>query len=158
MSEYRRERSPFVARTKHVTEKRCPVCKETKPSGEFFRANRAVDGLGGYCKPCWTAYCKEHGSDPIQRAAHARAFNLRRTYGLTVEEYEAMLAAQGGVCACGNVCATSKRLSVDHDHKTGRVRGLLCRRCNSVLGYVDDDIDLLVTLTEYLRSHHGELT
>ena len=153
MSEWRRERNPIVAGSRLVTEKRCPTCKETKPAGEFFRNKNTTDGLYGYCKPCWTAYCKDHGSDPAQRAAHARAFHLRRNYGLTVEEYDAMLEAQCGVCVCGNVCATGKRLAVDHDHKTGEVRGLLCRRCNSILGYVDDDIALLVTLTEYLRRH-----
>ena len=57
----------------------------------------------------------------------------RRQLGLSVEDYDAMLAAQGGVCAiCGNPPKT-RRLDVDHDHKTGKVRGLLCHRCNRAL-------------------------
>lgn len=78
---------------------------------------------------------------------------LRRRYGLTLEQHDAMLAAQNGVCA---ICCRPEehkkytRLSVDHDHDTGKVRGLLCRRCNSMLANSGDDPALLIRGAQYL--------
>lgn len=83
--------------------------------------------------------------------------NLKRHYGLSLEDYQQMLASQGGGCA---ICASphSKRpkmprLVVDHDHKTGKVRGLLCSPCNVALGMLGDNLDLLTKAREYLKSH-----
>ena len=86
-----------------------------------------------------------------------RAANLRRAYGITVEDYEAMHAAQGGVCAiCGSesnyykagaLCA----LAVDHDHETGKVRGLLCNHCNRAIGMLKDDADVIERAASYVR-------
>lgn len=60
---------------------------------------------------------------------------LKRRYGITLEEYEAMFAKQDGKCAiCNGVCPTGRNLAVDHDHDTGKVRGLLCSRCNQGIG------------------------
>lgn len=80
-----------------------------------------------------------HAANPGKRAAYIRRFNLKDKYGLTEEAYDAMLKGQGGVCAiCGKVetavCnGTPASLSVDHDHDTGAIRGLLCIRCNRSL-------------------------
>lgn len=95
---------------------------------------------------------------PAQQRAHI----LRSRYGLTVERYEAMLAAQGGVCAICEQAETilnrngvQQCLGVDHDHITGEVRGLLCFKCNSALGAFGDDTRRLVRAAEYLiRSRH----
>ena len=84
--------------------------------------------------------------------AQQRENALLRQYGITVDEYDAMLEAQGGgcsVCGVGSGWA-EKRLAVDHDHASGRVRGLLCDRCNTVLGKVGDDPALLDGLKLYL--------
>jgi predicted HNH restriction endonuclease len=62
-----------------------------------------------------------------------RAKHLKRTYGMTTEEYDTMLNAQGGRCAICGESPLRRRLHVDHDHETGRVRGLLCSRCNTAL-------------------------
>lgn len=68
-----------------------------------------------------------------------QAGELRRRYGISVEQYDAAVEAQNGVCAiCYQPCRTTQRLCVDHDHQTGTVRGLLCRRCNAGLGYLED--------------------
>lgn len=82
-----------------------------------------------------------------------RAVNLKQ-YGLTIDSYEQMLAAQGGGCA---ICTSPvhpgkdlRRLHIDHDHETGRVRGILCANCNRVLGLVGDDPELLIRASEYL--------
>lgn len=79
---------------------------------------------------------------------------LRRQYGLTLEQYQAMLAAQDGVCwICGADPSTCRyeALVVDHDHKTGKVRGLLCNACNSGLGYFRDSISNLEAAMDYLE-------
>lgn len=90
-------------------------------------------------------------SDALQKR---RAYGLSR-YGITVEQYDAMLAAQNGVCAiCFNATGEKKyRLSVDHDHTTGRVRGLLCGGCNVTLGHMKDDPQLLYQAMDYLRKY-----
>lgn len=68
-----------------------------------------------------------------------RAEGLRLQYGMTIATYDALLAGQNGVCAiCKETCSTGNRLAVDHDHSTGRIRGLLCRRCNLFLGVLED--------------------
>ncbi len=95
------------------------------------------------------------------RSETTKAWTLRRYYKISVEEYDAMLAAQGGVCAiCRNPetalnSATQKprALAVDHDHKTGRVRGLLHLGCNQGLGLFNDDPALLRAAIAYLESH-----
>lgn len=74
------------------------------------------------------------------------------TYGITAEEYRAIYEAQGGKCAiCQRATGASKKLSVDHDHKTGEVRGLLCTPCNrDVLGHLRDSISALLRAVRYL--------
>ena len=76
-------------------------------------------------------------------------------YSLSIKDYQIMLDRQGGVCSiCGrNEMGAKKRLSVDHNKRTGAVRGLLCGKCNSVLGFVDDSIERLQNAIKYLESH-----
>jgi len=123
-AEYRKERVPFTAGARAVTEKRCPMCGETKPDSEYFRDNRSADGLRGYCKPCWTAY--QRATEPREkRPERQRDSHLRRAFGITGAQYEAMFEAQGGTCAVCRTPPGKRRLAVDHDHKTGAVRALL---------------------------------
>lgn len=85
--------------------------------------------------------------------------SLQYHYEVTKENYEAVLQAQGGVCAiCRRleVTARTKRLVVDHDHKTGALRALLCHRCNCALGYFKDDIALFIRAVSYLEGFHVE--
>jgi hypothetical protein len=92
------------------------------------------------------------------RARHADAMpemvrrgNIRR-YGITVDDYDRMLVAQNGVCAiCRQPCLTGKRLAVDHDHATGKVRGLLCSNCNQGLGHYCDEPVLLRAAADYVE-------
>ena len=76
---------------------------------------------------------------------------LNKTYGITVETFLKMLDAQNGACAiCEKICVTGERLCVDHDHETGQVRGLLCRKCNSAIGMFDDEPVLVERALQYL--------
>ena len=86
---------------------------------------------------------------PEQRKQHSRKHSLKKL-GLTPGKYEELLLAQSGCCAiCG--CRPKRTLAVDHDHKTGHVRGLLCWCCNSGLGQFKDQLKLLKKAADYLR-------
>jgi Recombination endonuclease VII len=77
-----------------------------------------------------------------------------RRYGLSLQDYRAILARQGMACA---ICKRSDRpLCIDHCHATGKVRGFLCRKCNLGLGYYDDDPSLLRAATTYLEPARGD--
>lgn len=89
--------------------------------------------------------------------------NLKHKYGLTFEEFDEKLIEQNFVCAiCGcaetainNNANSVKRLSVDHNHSTGKVRGLLCSRCNSGLGLFQESPELLEAATKYIRGYQN---
>lgn len=98
--------------------------------------------------------------NPARREINLR-YNLRQ-YGITPDEYRARLLAQDGECAvcgaepdAGGVKAAA-RLHVDHDHVTGRLRDLLCVRCNQGVGYFRDDPTLLRAMAEYIERHRSE--
>lgn len=109
------------------------------------------------CKAHWAAYMREWTA---ANRENVRSINLKQNYGITLDEYEVILEAQGGVCA---ICrqpesqihyktGVPKNLAVDHDHASGAVRGLLCGGCNSLLGSANDDLDRLEAAIKYLRS------
>lgn len=109
------------------------------------------------CKPCSTvriqAWAAEH---PDQWDRSRRASHLRRHYGITIEQFDTLLASQGGGCAiCGsNVSDKGRRFHVDHAHDSGRVRGILCGRCNRAMGQFNDDATLCENAAQYLRRGH----
>lgn len=87
---------------------------------------------------------QSHQRNKYKHIGKARKYNLLRNYGITEQDYERMLIDQDGVCKiCGypphghGKNPESKKLHVDHDHKTGEVRGLLCSRCNGALGWYE---------------------
>ena len=90
---------------------------------------------------------------PEQKVRNSWRGHLRRTYGITIEEYEAVVAAQGGVCSICGRPPKKVRLSLDHDHKTGRMRGLLCVPCNRALGFVENHWE---GIHEYLQRPGAE--
>lgn len=98
---------------------------------------------------------RTQNATPEGKAA-LREYHLKRSYGIGADEYAAMLEAQGGVCAaCGEpettvVKGKLRALAVDHCHRTGEVRALLCYRCNVTLGWTRDDPGRLLDLVEYL--------
>ena len=104
-----------------------------------------LDANRDHIKARSARYRREH----IQRTYENR---LRKVFGLTTERYNALLSDQGGVCAICRLCPAKMRLHVDHCHTTGHIRGLLCRKCNSVLGFMMDNTDLLKAAIEYLES------
>lgn len=93
-----------------------------------------------------------------------RKWQLKKNFGITIEQYDLLLAKQNSVCAiCGRlesviVKGIRRRLTVDHDHNTGKVRGLLCLGCNISIGRFNDDIGLLNAAVEYLRENQTNET
>ena len=149
--------------------KLCRDCKEEKPLADFSPDSRTKDGRQGRCKRCRVVleaegrreYRKKH---PRQFAEYSRRHREKvgreavlfrermKKHGITAEQYDAMFLRQDGKCA---ICAVEmwnayNRLSIDHDHQTGRVRGLLCRKCNAGIGCLGDDIELLAAAIAYL--------
>ena len=117
----------------------CPGCLVEKERAEFRtpKGNRRT-----YCTPC-------------ERNWHRQRRYLVK-YGVTMDQYEALLAEQGGGCAiCGSPTSGSEvrpHLAIDHDHETGAVRGLLCTSCNAGLGHFQDSAARLSAAAAYLRS------
>lgn len=134
----------------------CTKCGETKPLGEFWSDRSKKHGKAARCRSCKTAifnsYRKARGYDRLryQRSREAeRERHLVRKYGVTLARYQELFDAQGGKCAiCGKV--QSRALDVDHCHKTGRVRGLLCTSCNRMIGHAGDNAANLRRAAEYL--------
>lgn len=93
-----------------------------------------------WCNVCRAAYQRARRKDP-ETAAKMKVWStttwLRRKFGIEQSEYDAMLAQQGGVCALCGAPPGRYRHAVDHDHVTGRIRGLLCMGCNRSLGWVE---------------------
>lgn len=145
--------------------KLCPNCKKDLPISMFNKANRR-DGFQTYCRNCHNTMQREkYSKDPmakVKRQIRAgrrkdkdplvqRRAELKRLYSITLEDYVKLFSKQNGVCAiCFEECKTRKSLSVDHNHVTGKVRGLLCNRCNRAIGMFNDDPAILERAKKYI--------
>lgn len=111
----------------------CTACRASLPHTEFHRTGRG--GRLKKCRVCRAAARKVwRESHKDKQVQYRRRFNLA-SYGITEAEYDVMLNAQGGGCAiCRKPCRSGRQLAVDHDHRSGRVRALLCVVCNQSLG------------------------
>lgn len=137
-----------------LNKKKCPKCGLWKPHEEFYKDSSRNDGLGALCKPCKSASEKLARKDNPERTKQKRHRNhLRELYGISETEYARMFAEQNGQC---KMChrpqsAFTRRLCVDHDHKTLNIRGLLCISCNTILGQAQDRIEVLEQGIIYLE-------
>lgn len=134
------ERSFQSGERVRAASKKCSICKTVKAATEFYKSNTNKDGLHGWCKACSDQRTVENGR--------------KRLHGLTPEAFQAMHKAQDGLCS---ICRTDeptagkRSFCVDHDHITGKVRGLLCTRCNTMLGNALDDVKILKAAIVYLE-------
>ena len=87
---------------------------------------------------------------------HARSTKLMKAYGITHQDY-LDLKGNGGCFICGNECPSGRSLAIDHDHKLGHIRGLLCVNCNKGLGNFKDNVQLLSQAIQYLRFYQESL-
>lgn len=140
--------------------KRCARCDVEKPLSDFYRLGSGY--TYSYCRPCASERNSErpnYARPPYDFALDGpaqRKHKLKKKFGLTVEDYEEILAAQNGVCAiCGrperrrSKHGEIKALAVDHDHETGAIRGLLCHDCNVGVGYLGDSLERLMDAAVY---------
>ncbi|MER6144365.1 endonuclease VII domain-containing protein [Streptomyces sparsogenes] len=116
--------------------KLCRTCGEIKPHSEWHRNATASDGLSTRCKAC--------------RAVQGRQGHLKRAYGMTEAERDALVASQAGVCC---ICLSAQAAHVDHCHEKGRVRGVLCFSCNAALGQFKDRPDVIRRAATYLEGN-----
>ena len=150
------------------THKRCGKCGKVKSVGEFYRKkSKTARGWfwDSHCIECRRAQCRDYGQNnrsarnarmrewrrenPAAARRNDRRGKLMAKYRLTEDDVEAMRENQDARCAiCGKMAA---RLCVDHSHKTGRVRGLLCPGCNTFLGWYERRIN---AVQKYLAAHH----
>jgi hypothetical protein len=131
----------------------CLECNQPQWSCEVYSSTIRKKKATCVCKPCHKRKYREAG----ERRGDLRERNWRnRGIEFTQAEYDIMLAEQDGKCAgCNGECSTGRALCLDHDHATGRVRGLLCFNCNSLLGKVKDDPLHLMRLASYLVARNG---
>jgi len=123
-----------------------------------------------FCRPCYSVYQQEQRRKHLEKRrdydksrprrpnpSRDRNAALKRKFGISQDEYDKMLEAQGGVCA---ICHQEERkarhgvimaLAVDHDHETGKVRGLLCNNCNLGIGKFNDNVVYLFSAIAYLK-------
>ena len=125
--------------------KKCSGCKRTKSVAQFHKCSRNPDGLRYRCKVCVNRIDREYYGSSQKRRFSRFAIWIKRKHGITGEQYKATLKLQNGVCdICGKVNPNkSRRLAVDHCHKTGQFRGLLCGKCNIGISQFNDNSELL---------------
>lgn len=138
--------------------KQCTKCREIKPIGEFVCDWQRKDGRTSRCSDCLKDYHKtwrerrRNGED-----TRPRILPLKRSFGLLQVTFDLMLDAQGHACAICRVpfanVKPNKKVNVDHDHKSGEVRGLLCSACNLGIGAFRDDPALFAAAVQYLRRY-----
>ncbi len=150
--------------------KNCTKCKLNKSKTEFHKNQNK-------CKACVKIYCKEYNKrvGVVARASayaknpknikriikNKRDSNIRIKYKIESEDYDSLFESQDGVCAICGLPETEQRkgqikmLSVDHNHETGKVRGLLCGNCNIGIGNLQDNLDILASAVSYLQQPYG---
>lgn len=147
--------------------KRCTGCKTVKNIDQFsFIASRVkAKRRHTQCRVCVAVACsRRHRKNIVHRSRQVYVNKLNRIYGLTASQHERMIREQGNLCA---ICHQAESivdarsmgsgktfsLAIDHDHVTGAIRGLLCRRCNQMIGRVHDDAGILRSAADYLDFH-----
>lgn len=128
-------------------------------SSEYTKKYRALHKkeISHYAKKYYILHQKEllkQGKEYYKKFPEKFWIKKLKKYGLTIDSYNKIFAAQKGKCIiCGNTNKNKKRLFVDHNHTTGKIRGLLCYKCNTTLGNVQDNIEMLEKTIVYLKNN-----
>ena len=158
-----------------VMTKTCTKCGAEKPVTDFHKKKCGKYGVDGQCKKCTAERDKEyrHKNNPKIRQkqnewrnthpehvkAMAKRTTLRINHGLTPEQHKQIWISQVGCCALCSKPVVYEKICVDHNHITGKMRGFLCRTCNTGLGsfYSDEKgTELLEKAVEYIGKHNGQ--
>lgn len=132
--------------------KHCSKCKIKKPLTEFYKDNSHKTGYTQHCKQCSGDYSRKRR---LANKDHFKNTKLLYDFGITLNQYRDFLKAQKYTCAiCPEPIGEARRNTVvDHDHETGKVRGILCRHCNLGLGHFRDSRGYLKRAIEYLNAN-----
>lgn len=124
---------------------RCIRCNLVKPLSQFRKSSHVNTGYLNTCKSCLSI--------------SQRASVIVRLYGITINEYETLLQEQNNKCVVCHIDLLNTKQCIDHDHTTGKVRGILCDSCNRGLGLLKDDPKILIRGARYIKAHlkQGEL-
>jgi Autographiviridae endonuclease VII len=146
-----------------TVEKKCSKCGEFKAPHEYHQMIGGHLGLANKCIACYKNYYQENKERIIARQVayeqenrevvtqRHRKWVLKNKYNLTNEEYSELI--KNGCMICGKY----DDLAVDYDHRTGEVRGILCRPCNTAIGIFKDNVELLLKAAAYLESKQGSI-
>ena len=128
--------------------KKCKYCFKNKQLNEFPKHSGHRDGHAAICKQCK----KKKYPTTAEQKQRAYERNIKRNYGITVNDYNSMYENQGGLCLGCKRGNNGSRFHIDHCHTTGKVRGLLCNNCNRGLGLLGDSIVNLEKAISYLNN------
>lgn len=136
--------------------KKCSTCKELKTYDSFYKDKKTPTGYGYECKHCKmlskTKYRKIYPEKYARQKLKSREINRFKGTGFTPEDFEYKIKEQDYKCAiCGTDDPGKANWQADHCHSTGIKRGVLCMRCNTALGFLDDDTDKLANAIRYLN-------
>lgn len=137
----------------------CALCKEEK-SLNLFGKVKTYNGLGvkyrSYCNPCRVVYNSANDKNHSERIVLSRRkIKLKSRYNITPEDYKSQLSLQLGQCSLCSIDLSKlnrKNIHLDHNHTTGKLRGILCSTCNSGLGMFKDKPDILRRALDYIES------
>jgi len=133
---------------------RCNKCAQLKHAVDFHYDKRSETGRFGICRDCINAqrrmWAAERRTQGVKRDVKPKSYS---DFGITLAEYDEMFRKQNGVCAICKLPEITRRLAVDHNHKTGKVRELLCAKCNRLLGFAAEDKQTLQSAINYLERH-----
>lgn len=126
---------------------KCYTCKELKPVEEYYKNSANKSGHAGSCKECVKKRVGIYNdNNKEQHLARAMKHQTQKRYGITMEEYINCMSTSD---EC-QICSKKENLCYDHDHTTGKFRGVLCRSCNSAIGQLGDTKEKLKKAYEYL--------
>lgn len=147
-----------AAKAKRGVSKRCCTCKVEKPLSDFTKDRNTSWGLSARCRPCNSDRALAWRKENPQRARRVQKMSfLRRKYGISEDALHALVEAQGGKCGiCRDMLDMGRHTCIDHNHETGAVRGLLCRKCNSGIGQLRDSQEIVRAALHYLIDREGE--
>lgn len=139
--------------------KQCTKCGVQKPLSEFYKQKATISGLAYKCKLCSnTAVTNWKARNPEKQKIHQKRKDLKYKYNISLEQFNGMLISQNNSCAiCFIKFKDKKSTHVDHCHKTGTIRSLLCAKCNVLLGMAKDSIAVLKSAQEYLQKYSSKL-
>jgi len=143
--------------SEELTYRKCNQCEVEKELLEFFprclSRNKKHYTYEYKCKRC-KQINQNVNREKLCRKGESKAVHLKAKYGITVQEYNDQLAFQKNKCAiCEEALVDSFHTVVDHNHDTGEVRGILCRKCNTGIGMLKDSKEVLSKAIKYLESN-----